>query len=53
MMSCHVLQARVPLVALLATDVDGFRKPGTRMWDFMCDHLNGGVKPSEWVDCQL
>jgi hypothetical protein len=41
------LQCGVPLAALLATDKDAFRKPGTGMWDFMCDNLNGGVKPSE------
>jgi len=35
----------IPAQVLIATTNDNFRKPGTGMWEFFVENLNGGVAP--------
>jgi len=39
------MQADIPAMAIIATQNDEFRKPGTGMWGFLCDHLSPDAKP--------
>lgn len=42
---CFCMQMGVDATVLYACGKDNFRKPGTGMWDFFVENLNGGVSP--------
>jgi hypothetical protein len=39
------MQMEVDATVLYAAGRDNFRKPGTGMWDYFVENLNGGVSP--------
>lgn len=39
------MQIEVDATVLYAAGRDNFRKPGTGMWDYFVENLNGGVSP--------
>eukprot|EP00026_Physarum_polycephalum_P005964 Phypoly_transcript_06003.p1 GENE.Phypoly_transcript_06003~~Phypoly_transcript_06003.p1 ORF type:complete len:564 (+),score=114.23 Phypoly_transcript_06003:157-1848(+) len=39
----------IPIVAVVATDKDKYRKPSPALWDFFVKHVNGGVHPSDAI----